>query len=68
MCTAYTNLANTFLVSFPLKNSHHRRCLRLRPSELYIVCQDYIFPVSFNIFVNNDVQTERSERQHPCAG
>ncbi len=21
MCTAYTNLANTFLISFPLKNS-----------------------------------------------
>ncbi len=33
MCTAYTNLTNTFLISFLSKTAICRRCLRLRPSK-----------------------------------
>ncbi len=33
MCTAYTNLANTFLIAFYRKTAICRQCLRLRASK-----------------------------------
>ncbi len=63
-CTAYRNLTNTFLISSPSKTAIYRRCLRLRPSEQYIVCQDLFCHASFNLFVNINVQTESVQ----CAG
>ncbi len=47
-CTAYTNWANTFLVSFPSKNSDLSSMLETWPSELNIVCSRLIL-VQFHL-------------------
>ncbi len=57
MCTAYTNLANTFLISFLSKNSDLSSML-----EAYMIysLSRLIFPVSFYLFENNNMCKQRA--------